>query len=73
MANSIMGFIAGTTFTQRKLDIDQVKLLMALTDRGDAPEWYGIRKLDDKFIVGMDIEFQFEQHGETEEWRIIRS
>jgi hypothetical protein len=73
MANPIMGFISGTTFTQRKLDIDQVKLLMALTQRGDAPEWYGIRQLNEKFIVCMDIDFQFEQHGEEEEWRIVRS
>lgn len=70
---SIMGFIAGTTFTQRKLDIDQVKLLMALTERGDAPEWMGIRKLDGKFLVVLDSDVDFEWDEGEEEWRLTRA
>ena len=70
MANPIMGFISGTTFTQRKINLDQVKLLMALTQRGDAPEWYGIRELNGKFIVCIDEDVDFEWDDEAEEWRL---
>lgn len=70
MSDPIMGFVGGVIFTQRTVNEEQLKLLTELTKRGDAPEWFGLRKTDDGFLICLDEDFGFDWDEEKEEWMV---